>query len=163
MSRFIAWSLVAVTLGLATGPTYAQERRPSFDSDEAGPIQFLLRHPQELRFTAEQKTALEGLDRKLKEENQPLLEKLRALRPARAEDGSAPPQRDREAMRQRRDEARPLLQQMRDNTEKATRVALERLNPEQKKVAENLLKERRKAMESRRRGPPGRRMSARTM
>lgn len=134
-----------------------QGEQPDFSFEERSSIGFLLAQQPKLRFTPEQIVALEVFAADLAELNRPLLEKVRELRPTErpAGRGTGPGGGGREAMRQRMEQRRSLLEQMRKNDEQALELALGVLNPEQKKVADDLLKERRKAMEERRGGRRG--------
>lgn len=148
------------------------------------PIQGLLRQREALGLTADQVSRLEAIQRDLRSRNQPLHQQLQALRPEGARgpraDGARPrgerrarpdsaqrgerrqrgerPQltpEQRQQMEQRRAQAQPILQQLRQNTAAAMQQARGVLTAEQQQKVQQRMQERRDRRDGRERGPRG--------
>jgi hypothetical protein len=147
------WTLLfALTLAAAPAVAHAQQQgndgradRPRAGAREgarpggrfgASPLQFLEQHGAELKLDANQLQRVKARDEQLQAANRPLLEKLQAARGQRG----AQAQADREAMRQRMQELRPTMEQMRKNSDAAWKDALGYLTKDQAKQAEQLRK-----------------------
>jgi hypothetical protein len=156
------WTLLfALTLAAAPAAAHAQQQgndgrmdRPRAGARQgerpggrfgASPLQFLERHSAELKLDANQLQRVKSRDEQLQAANRPLLEKLQAARGQRG----AQAQVDREAMRQRMQELRPTMEQMRKNSEAAWKDALSYLTKDQANQAEQL---RKSEMQQRRQG-----------
>jgi len=100
------------------------------------PLQFLEQHSTDLKLNASQLERVKARDEQLQAANRPLMEKLQAARGQRG----AQAQADREAMRQRMQELRPTMEQMRKNSDAAWKDALSYLSKDQAKQAEQLRK-----------------------
>jgi hypothetical protein len=156
------WTLLfALTLAAAPAAAHAQQQgndgrmdRPRAGAREgmrpggrfgASPLQFLERHSADLKLNASQLERVKARDEQLQAANRPLLEKLQAARGQRG----AQAQADREAMRQRMQELRPTMEQMRKNSDAAWKDALGYLTKDQANQAEQL---RKSEMQQRRQG-----------
>jgi Spy/CpxP family protein refolding chaperone len=82
------------------------------------PVARLLEKRAELGLTDRQVTQITAIQAELDRQNQPLMRQMQAFRgPGR--DGQRPSEADREAMRQRREQARPVMERMRQNNQAA--------------------------------------------
>lgn len=107
------------------------------------PIVRLLEQRDTLRLTAEQVSRLEAIDRDLQQQNQPILQQLQQFR---GEDGRPREEMsdaDREAMRERFEQARPLMEKMRANNQAALEKVKAVLTPEQQQLARSLMPQER--------------------
>jgi len=104
-------------------------------------VNYLIENREQLKLTADQAKKLEEIGQKLLEKNRPIFEQMQAMRPAGGFQGLS--QEEREARRQA---MAPLMEKLRANDEEAVKEALAVLSPEQQKVANQLLEERRGRM-----------------
>ncbi|MBV9773321.1 MAG: hypothetical protein JO040_05195 [Gemmatimonadetes bacterium] len=107
------------------------------------PIARLLEQRDTLRLTAEQVTRLEAIDRDLQQQNQPYTQQLQQLRPEGGQRREDMSDADREAMRERFEQLRPLMEKMRSNNQAAMEKAKAVLTPEQQQLAQSLMPQRR--------------------
>jgi hypothetical protein len=103
---------------------------------EQGSVEFLVTKAEELGLAAEQKEGLAAIGAKWAEETKPSREKIRAEMPTQGMGG------DRQAMMQRLQAIRPLLQELQAEDEKAVAEAMKLLTEAQQATAKKLLEER---------------------
>jgi hypothetical protein len=103
---------------------------------EQGSVEFLVTKAAELGLAAEQKEGLAAIGAKWAEETKPSREKIRAEMPTQGMGG------DRQAMMQRLQAIRPLLQELQAEDEKAVAEAMKLLTEAQQATAKKLLEER---------------------
>lgn len=112
---------------------------------QRSPVQFFLDHKAELRLTPEQVTRLEAIGAELQARNQPLREQMMAARGERS--GERPTREEmaqrRQEMAERRKAMAPLMEEMQKNNATAREEIQALLNPEQQKVAKDLLQAQR--------------------
>lgn len=110
-------------------------------------VSYLLENREQLKLTADQAKKLEAINQKLLEKNRPIFEQIQAMRPAGGFQSLS--QEERQA---RREQMRPLLEQLRANDDEAVKEVLAVLGPEQQKTANELLAARREQMRGRQPG-----------
>jgi hypothetical protein len=105
------------------------------------PFAHLLEKRTELGLSADQVSRLEAIRSRVQSRNQPILEQLQAARrqaglPERSEarggERTRPTEEQRAARQRFRDQARPLMEQLRDNTRTGMREAHEVLTDQQR-------------------------------
>jgi len=119
----------------SSGPRGAIRGGPG-EVGDAGPVAMMLRRADALGLTADQVERIEAIGARLAAQNDPLQQQIRSImgemRPG-GRDRSAPPSAaEREAMRTRMEQARPLMEQVRTNAAAAREEALAVLSEEQR-------------------------------
>lgn len=115
-----------------------------------GGVAFMLEKAEELKLTTDQQTRLRALQAGLDEKVTPLRAQLDSLRPA---DGAG--NLTREQLQQRRKAAGEIMTVMREHHQGARTEALALLSDEQRNRFEKMETERRREMQSQRRGDRG--------
>ena len=149
---FVMMAMLALPAGLE-----AQQPRTRGDSPHRqgevtrrGPVELLLRNRAELNLSADQVTRLEAIERDMEARNRPLIARLVEIR--RGIQGVPTPPRGTpehaEVMRQRMQQARPLLDQIRKNNHDAMRMVGDVLTSEQKARVKQIIEERRRDRDS---------------
>mgnify|MGYP000053028929 CR=1 FL=1 len=136
-----ALAILALALAPAVVAAQDQPRGPggAMQRLRRNPVAAILERRADLQLTNEQVAKLEAIRKKLDEQNAPLLAKLDEAR-GNAPGGGAPASDEqREAMRQRMAELRPVLQQVRENNRKAIEEASAVLTPEQRQKVRGIL------------------------
>lgn len=141
----------------AQTPPTGQDR-PARPDGRFGPG--MLRLPEQLELTAEQKAQIEQIRAELEEKNRPLMEQVRSIvgeaeAPARQGERARRGRRMPQLTAEQREQVRPLVEQMRENQRAAHEQIMALLTPEQKEKLEKLRAERAERM--RERGPRGQR------
>lgn len=158
MKHFVLSALLAAALAAPSAAT-AQVDRPADPFARAGRVMvprggalgFVLGHRVELGLSAEQVTRLEAISTALQDRNRPLMEQLRAARPAEGRRPRDLPPEQRRALRDSLQKHRPLVRQLRDKQREAIRQAQEVLTAEQREKARELMRAQRERL----RGEPG--------
>ncbi|HET6763581.1 MAG TPA: hypothetical protein VFH27_07905 [Longimicrobiaceae bacterium] len=128
------------------------------------PVQRLIEHGQDLNLSSQQVARLQQIDQALQAQTQPLRQQLEQYRPAGGQDGrwqdgqgqrAEPSQADREAMRARMEQARPVMEQLRKANDSAMQRAFQVLSADQRKQAESLMPRRGEGREGREGGRRG--------
>jgi Spy/CpxP family protein refolding chaperone len=166
MRNVFGLALVAALIA-APAPVLAQQPQPMpLPRAEMGPramqgppLGFLLRNQAELGLTDEQITRLQQVAQRLEQQNQPLLEQLRAagipVRPERRQGVREMTPEQRRELRQRLEAHRPTLMQMRENAHTAMQEAREVLTPEQQQRMRELVQARGAELRGQRQGSRG--------
>lgn len=152
--------MIVLALGLLAAPAnslVAQGPQGAGRGGPGGPVAALLENRAELGLSAEQVTRLEAIRAELDRKNQPVQEQLRQLRGdlPRERPSAAPTPEQRESFRAQREQARPLMEQMRANAREAAEQARAVLTDQQRGRAESLLRDRRGARGDEARGQRG--------
>lgn len=128
------------------------------------PLEHLLQRREQLNLTAEQVARLEAVQRRVQEQNRPLMEQLRQLRgpagarPERGARGAELTPEQREALRRTREQARPIMERLRENNQAARREVEQVLTDAQKQQLRQWHEQRGRRGEARRpRGERGER------
>jgi hypothetical protein len=140
--RFCAVAVVAASAGAVNAQGAAEHGRMPAGQVRMDPLAQLLEKRVELGLTADQVRRLEAIHGRVQSRNQPIREQLQAARRqtglpeprpgARGGERVRPTEEQREARRRFRDQARPLMDQLRDNTRAAMREAREVLTDQQR-------------------------------
>ncbi|MEX1181780.1 MAG: hypothetical protein WEF86_00995 [Gemmatimonadota bacterium] len=117
---------------------------------EQGSVEYLVTHAAHLQLSAEQTSGLQTIGAAWSAATKESREQVSASMPARAQGEAAAG--NREAMMQRMQELRPVLQKLTEDDQKALDEALALLSDPQKAEARKLLEERAAAMRPRRGG-----------
>ena len=139
MKRIVMFGVTTALLTLAWSGTAQERERRGPPGAGMSSVQVLVDNAQELGLTAKQIEALGILRGDLQERTAPALEKLRAMR-------------DEGDMRSRRDEVRPLMDELRAANREAEAAALALLGEEQRVSAERVLEAHRRDTRQRMRG-----------
>ena len=117
---------------------------------EQGSVEYLVTKAADIQLTADQTKQFEAIGSKWALETREARERIAAMLPQRSQGTGT----DREAMMQRMQEARPLMEKLAADDRAALDSALQLLGEEQRTRARALLEER--AQSARPRRPPGR-------
>jgi hypothetical protein len=120
------------------------------------PVAALVEHRADLNLSDDQVGRLQQIDQDLQRRTEPLRQQLQQYRGGfqHGQDGQQPSDADREAMRQRMEQARPVFEQLRKANQDALQRALRVLTPQQRETAKSLVPQRgeRGGREGRRQG-----------
>jgi Spy/CpxP family protein refolding chaperone len=152
----LAGALLAVSapaLAAQQGGGYGQPRGGQEQHGQRGergqrgmrsPVQALVEHRGDLGLSDDQVGRLRQIDTDLQRRTEPLRQQLEQYRGnfQRGQDGQQPSEQDRDAMRQRMEQARPVFEQLRKANQDAMQRALAVLTPEQRETAKSLMPQR---------------------
>jgi hypothetical protein len=128
------------------------ERGPRGDRF-GSPVQRLIQAQQQLGLSADQVNRLQRIDQALQQRTEPLRRQLEQYGPPRGQFGGRdgqdqqgqrqePSEQDRQAMRQRMEQARPVFEQLRKANDEAVEQAMKVLSSSQRQQARQLLPRR---------------------
>lgn len=122
-------------------PPAAEQQKQGRQGPRPSPVAALLEHRAELKLTAQQVARLEAIQRDLEQKNEPFRRQLEAARPQRGERPDGPPsEEERAAMRARREQLRPQMEQVRANHRAAMEQVRSVLTEEQRETARQYLR-----------------------
>ncbi|MDB4951652.1 MAG: hypothetical protein JWM27_4301 [Gemmatimonadetes bacterium] len=102
------------------------------------PVAALVEHRADLNLSDDQVSRLQRIDQDLQRRTEPLRQQLQQSRGQNGQNGDA----DREAMRQRMEQSRPLFDQLRKYNDDAMQQAMRVLSSQQRETAKSLMPQR---------------------
>jgi Spy/CpxP family protein refolding chaperone len=148
MSHTVLVWLAALVLAAPPGSLGAQQTAGSPPAAgqrwvQPSPVERLLQRRDELALTADQVVRLQAVNRRMQEANRPLVQRLLELRSSEPVRSVQRTPEQHEAFEARVRQARPLMQQIRENNRSAMREVGAVLTDEQKAKFREHLRERR--------------------